>query len=300
METVDQCPICGSMTSSFALSAKDHTVSHEDYTIRKCDSCGFHFTSPRPNQDQIGKYYLSEDYISHAAKATSLKDRVYHTVRRRAIRGKHKLIQKYHGTGSVLDIGCGTGDFLAYLKQQGYAAQGVEVSDQARSLAELKGLPVANELEHIPAKNQFKVVSLWHVLEHMPDPLHTLGLIHARSADDALLIIAVPDRSSWDCDHYGALWAAWDVPRHLLHFRRKDMRQLLTRSGFELIESRNMWFDAPYVSMLSEQYCGAGPMRALIKGAITGLWSNLIAWAANSPTSSTLFLARKAKTPRGA
>lgn len=295
METIDLCPLCGSDQSRLVLTASDHTVSREVFSIRECVPCGFHFTSPRPDQDAIGEYYLSEDYISHAAKATSLKDRIYHSVRRRAIRGKHKLIRKYHSTGNVLDLGCGTGDFLAYLKQHNYNVQGVEVSQQARRQAEQKGLPVAVDLNSVPAKSQFEVITLWHVLEHMADPRQTLKQLHARGTDDALLVIAVPDRSSWDCDHYGPQWAAWDVPRHLSHFRRQDLQRLLAESGFELTHTKNMWFDAPYVSMLSEQFRGAGSMNSLIKGAAVGLWSNLMALTSERPTSSSLYLARKRK-----
>lgn len=295
METVDQCPICQSKISTVALTAIDHTVSQERFDIRKCDGCGFHFTSPRPDRENIGKYYLSEDYISHAANATSLKDRIYHTVRRRAIKGKHKLIADHHSAGSVLDVGCGTGDFLAYLKNQGYATQGVEVSAPARSLAEAKGLSVAERLEAIPTDAQFQVITLWHVLEHVPNPKHTLDQLHARCADDALLVIAVPDHDSWDCTHYGAKWAAWDVPRHLSHFRREDMMRLFQKTGFELIETKKMWYDAPYVSMLSEQYRGSGSLGSLIKGTLFGTWSNMTTLTSGRPTSSSLYLARKTK-----
>lgn len=298
METVDQCPICSCATSTIALSATDHTVSQERFTIRRCDDCGFHFTSPRPDQNSIGKYYLSEDYISHAAKAAGLKDRIYHRVRRRAIRSKHKLIQQHHATGSVLDVGCGTGDFLSYLKGNNYSTMGVEVSPDARALAEAKGLKVAATLDAIPASEKFDVITLWHVLEHVPDPRHTLEQLHVRCSEDALLVIAVPDHSSWDREHYGEKWAAWDVPRHLSHFRRADMKRLFEGTGFEPIATKNMWFDAPYVSILSEQYRGTGSLVSLIKGALFGLWSNGIAWTSGRPTSSSLYLARKAKSPR--
>lgn len=297
MEIVSQCPVCRSANSNVALIATDHTVSQEIFDIRKCDGCGFHFTSPRPEQSSIGKYYLSKDYISHVAKPVSLKDRIYHGVRRRAIRGKHELISDYHTSGAALDVGCGTGDFLAYLKKKGYSTAGVEVSADARTLAEAKGLKIADKLEAIPPQAQFHVITLWHVLEHVPDPRQTLEQLHARCADDGLLVIAVPDHESWDCKHYGAKWAAWDVPRHLSHFRREDMRRLFLESGFEPIATKKMWLDAPYVSMLSEQYRGVGSMGSLVKGALVGSWSNLASWISGRPTSSSLFLARKGKAP---
>lgn len=298
METVLQCPVCSSTVSTVALTATDHTVSHAQFNIRACDNCGFHFTSPRPDQESIGAYYLSEDYISHVAEAKSLKDRIYHMVRRRAIQGKQKLIQTHHASGRVLDVGCGTGDFLSYLKEKKYTVQGVEVSHQARSLAEAKGLQVTETLKKIPKENQFNVITLWHVLEHVQDPKQTLQELNVRCDEDALLVIAVPDHSSWDCQHYGNGWAAWDVPRHLSHFRREDMKKLLDETGFELLAIKNMWFDAPYVAMLSEQYRGAGATMSFLKGALIGLWSNTLAVVSNRPTSSSLYLAKK-REPSG-
>lgn len=297
METVENCPVCGDPRSTEALSPLDHTVSKHVFHIRECAACGFRFTSPRPTQEKIGAYYLSEDYISHAAKATTLRDHLYRWVRRRTIKGKHKLVAQSHPTGAVLDIGCGSGDFLAFLKSKGYSAQGVEVSPQARGIATGKGLDVVASIDELPAGNSYDVITLWHVLEHVPSPKETLAKLHTLAKDGALLVIAVPDRSSWDAQHYGAEWAAWDVPRHLSHFRREDLRKLLAAAGFELHGIRNMWFDAPYVAMLSEQYRGAGSLGSLIRGATVGLWSNAVARLSGRPTSSSLYLAKKAKRP---
>lgn len=293
METVDHCPVCGSPNSSVALTAEDHTVSRTVFSIRRCADCGFQFTSPRPKQDRIGEYYLSENYISHAEKPTGPKDRIYHWVRKRAIRNKHKLIARFQPAGMALDVGCGTGNFLAYLATKGYSAQGVEVSPEARKIATSKGVSVSPQLTDIPAQAQFNAISLWHVLEHVPEPRETLKQLFERCSKGGLLVIAVPDNESWDCQHYGPKWAAWDVPRHLSHFRQQDVHKLLKDVGFEVLETRPMWFDAPYVSMLSEQYLGAGPVGSMVKGAAWGLWSNMVSLVSNCPSSSSLFLAKK-------
>lgn len=293
MENVPNCPVCGSGSHAIALQATDHTVSKESFTICACAACGFHFTSPRPEQSTIGRYYLSDQYISHAAKASGIRDHIYRAVRQRTLRAKHALIAKYHASGTVLDVGCGTGDFLAYLHAQGYSTQGVEVSPDARAIAQTKTTAIAPDLDSVPSHNQFNVVTLWHVLEHVADPATTLRHLHALCSPGALLVIAVPDRESWDCNHYGPQWAAWDVPRHLSHFRRQDIRTLLQQAEFDLVEIRRMWWDAPYVAMLSEQYNGANPFMVLLKGATVGMWSNLMAFASGLPTSSSLYIAQK-------
>ncbi|MBS1546413.1 MAG: class I SAM-dependent methyltransferase [Bacteroidetes bacterium] len=293
MEHIQQCPICQARQLELSFTAEDYTVSHERFTVQRCQACGFRFTSPRPDQSSIGKYYLSASYISHAGQASGFKDRVYHYVRKRAIKNKHALIARYHSSGRLLDVGCGTGDFLAYMQTQHFQVQGVEVSSAARGFAQAKGVKVQPELAAIPITPAFDVITLWHVLEHVPDPMEALREIYARLSPGGLLVVAVPDNESWDCRHYGSTWAAWDVPRHLSHFRQNDIVRMFKEIGFEPLPVHNMWFDAPYVSMLSEQYNGAGTLSSFIKGTVLGLWSNAVALFTGGPTSSSLNLAKK-------
>ena len=294
METIDSCPLCAGKEVSFAFHAVDNTVTHEQFSVHLCKNCSFLFTSPRPEQGAIGAYYLSNNYISHAETAHGLKERVYHFVRKRALKGKYKLMTRYAPRGTLLDVGCGTGDFLAYMAEQNYTVQGVEVSSDARNIAIKKNLRVSAQLDTLPDGDIFNIITLWHVLEHVPSPLDTLLQLHARCANGGLLLIAVPDHESWDAQHYGANWAAWDVPRHLSHFRRQDVQNLLKQTGFELLETKSMWFDAPYVSMLSELNKGHGNMVSMLKGWTIGLWSNITSLISGRPTSSTLYVARKA------
>jgi 2-polyprenyl-3-methyl-5-hydroxy-6-metoxy-1,4-benzoquinol methylase len=295
LEPLDTCPVCGVGEWHTFLSATDHTLTGEVFQLTTCRGCGFCATNPRPDRAHIGGYYDSPDYISHTNTKAGLQDRLYQVIRRRAIRSKHRLIARYKTNGQVLDMGCGTGEFLGYLKSQGYLTTGVEPGMSARERAIANySLEVLPSLEQIPALEQFKVITLWHVLEHVHDVRETLKKLHSRLSPKGLLVIAVPDRESWDAQHYGAGWAAYDVPRHLSHFRRSDVHRLLDEHGFRMLDTKPMWFDAPYVSMLSEKYKGAGPLGAMLKGAFAGAVSNVVAATTSRPTSSSLYLAEKA------
>lgn len=295
LEPLANCPVCGGGDWRPFLTPKDNTVSRGSFPITVCATCGFCATNPRPDRAHIGQYYDSPEYISHTNAKAGLQDRIYQMVRRRAIRGKHRMIARYKTNGRVLDMGCGTGEFLSYLKSRGYLTTGVEPGTGAREQAIANhSLEVLPSLELVPALEQFHIITLWHVLEHVHDVRDTLKKLHARLSPGGLLAIAVPDRDSWDAAHYGAEWAAYDVPRHLSHFRRTDLHRLLSEHGFRLKDTRSMWFDAPYVSMLSEKHRGSGAVAALLKGALIGMASNVVAATTARPTSSSLYLAEKA------
>lgn len=296
LETLSACPRCAATTLVPALSVTDHSVTKEVFQLTDCTACNFRFTNPRPTQAEIGRYYQSEGYISHTNSSASLQDRLYHLARKRTLHTKYQLLRRLQPHGKVLDIGCGTGEFLAYLMSRGYLVHGVEPNLKAREqVIGNHGIPVMPSIEQVPAQEQFQVVTMWHVLEHVPDVRATFKKLFALLADRGILVIAVPDRGSWDATHYGLNWAAWDVPRHLSHFRQEDVHALLHEHGFVRVATKRMWLDAFYIALLSEQYKGAGRALALVKAIFVGGWSNLVAAFTGRPTSSSLYVARKAE-----
>lgn len=296
LEHLAACPICGAPPTLPGSPIRDYSISQELFHLVDCASCGFRFTNPRPYQGGLEKYYNSPSYISHSNTKTSLQDKLYRIARRIGLRQKFKLIKVQQPFGRVLDVGCGTGEFLSYLLGRGYLVSGVEPNLHAREQAIANySISVVPALEQVAGTENFQVVTLWHVLEHVPDLRATFKRLFALLADHGLLVIAVPDRESWDASYYRDKWAAWDVPRHFSHFRKKDAERLLHEHGFELITVRRMWMDALYISMLSEAYRGTSKPVALLKGALIGSWSNLVSAFTGRPTSSSLFIARKGK-----
>jgi SAM-dependent methyltransferase len=219
---------------------------------------------------------------------------LYRFARWLALRWKYRSISGLERAGRLLDIGCGTGEFLHYMRSRGFAAFGIEPDPTARRTAiERYHLEVQQGLDALGVSEAFRVITLWHVLEHLPDLHDALQKIKTLLTAGGLLVIAVPDRTSWDGQHYGPLWAAWDVPRHLSHFRRQDIEKLLSDNGITLVRTSRMWLDSTYISILSERHAGRGQLTSLILGSFYGLWSNFVAITTGRSSSSMVFLARK-------
>jgi 2-polyprenyl-3-methyl-5-hydroxy-6-metoxy-1,4-benzoquinol methylase len=294
LESVSVCPICSSASFTKFLSAKDHTTTGEQFEIVKCSQCSFTLTNPRPDINSIGKYYQSEKYISHTGGSKSLFDKVYVFARTITLSWKLKLINKHKSTGSILDYGCGTGEFLHHLKNHGWAINGVEPSDGARSKAtDLLQNPIHSSIEKIEA-SQFDVITLWHVLEHIHDLNEKLIAIKSLLKQDGIIFIAVPNHEAPDAKKYGAYWAGYDVPRHLWHFSKDSMKKLFDKTGLELIGVHPMKLDAYYVSLLSEGYKHPNQSKIVnaFKATVNGLSSNLAA-AKDQNHSSLIYIAKK-------
>ncbi len=292
MVELNQCPACGNTEFLPRVTTKDYTVTGEEFQIVTCRQCTLGITTPRPADNQLPNYYESQDYISHTNKASSLIDHLYLLARKITLRQKTQLLKTYAPGSTILDYGCGTGNFLAYLNRQGFNTAGVEPSPAARKIANdlLPNSAVTQSLSEIPGN--FDAITLWHVLEHVSTLDETLQELKQKLNSNGRIIIAVPTLNSWESDIYGTHWAAYDTPRHLWHFNRKSMQTLLNRNGLKLAAIKPMKLDSFYISLLSEKYRNNQSLTitSYLRAFINGLRSNLKA-ASSGDYSSLIYLA---------
>ena len=255
------------------LTVKDHSVSKEIFDLYYDENLDMLITSPQPDLENLGRYYESEDYISHTDGKRTLFEKIYHLVKRNAIKGKVSLLNKEQNSkGKLLDIGCGTGDFLVEAKNQGWSVLGFEPNSDAKQLATNKGVSFIEDIFALP-ENTFDAVTMWHVLEHVPNLTEYIANLKRIVKPNGTIIIAVPNYKSYDASYYNRFWAAYDVPRHLWHFSKISIKRLFSDVDMELKKVKPMWFDSFYVSLLSEKYKN-GKM-SFVKGFLVGLCSNV-------------------------
>ena len=294
LKNIDKCPICGSEKQHIVLEAKDHNVSNDQFKIVECDDCSFRFTNPIPTEETIGEYYKSENYVSHSGTKKGLVNKVYHIVRNRAIKQKENLAKRNSKGKSILDIGCGTGDFLGYCKTQNWKTLGLEPDESARKIALENNKVEAKELDYLYQieENKFDVISMWHVLEHVYNLNQDIEQYKKILKNDGTLIIAVPNCSSKDAGHYKSDWAAYDLPIYLYHFRPENMKQLFANHGMKVVEILPMKFDSYYISMISEKYKGGN----IVSGFWNGFKSNMAANSKNNKYSSQIYVIKPEKS----
>lgn len=274
------------------ITVKDHSVSGETFDLLINEEIQLLKTHPQPSADTLAKYYESDDYISHTDGKRSFFENIYHMVKQKAIWEKVKLIERLQTKkGALLDIGAGTGDFLVVAKRQGWKITGIEPSEKAKNIAAGKGVTFIDSIALVK-DNSFDVITMWHVLEHVPDVEQHIMELRRILKPDGVIVVAVPNFNSFDAKYYGPFWAAYDVPRHLWHFSKTAVEKLFAMQGMKLTEILPMKFDSFYVSLLSEKY-KRGKMNFLF-GFWIGLRSNIKA-IKSSEYSSQIYVIKIAK-----
>lgn len=234
METI-VCNNCGSADSKYLLSANDlNRASEPSFNIVRCTKCGLSFVNPRPTKDEIGDFYPTW-YHQRDPKIPLEETTIWGLPFNKAMAVKTQFIRKFGKKGRVLDIGCGDGCVLHYLRQQGWDTQGVEFGSVDYG-TQVLGLDIfQGRVEDAPFENEsFDVVSLFHVLEHLPDPRQSLSHMYGLIKKGGHLVIEVPNFGGLDARIFGKHWVGISAPLHLYHYTAKSLTTMVESCGFRI------------------------------------------------------------------
>lgn len=294
LETLRHCPSCAHDSFNSVLNCTDHTYSRASFDLVECSNCHLLFTNPRPDENTIGKYYDNPEYVSHTDTKSGLLFTLYGLVKRFTLKHKRRFLEHLSKEKSMLDYGAGSGDFSIELIENGWEVSAFEPDTNARQKIILKNsqLTVVNNLTELASESK-AIITLWHVLEHVHRLDNTIEEFHRILKPEGLLVIAVPNHTSYDAQFYGPKWAAYDVPRHLYHFSPETLKKLMSDRGFQLQKIKPMWFDSFYVSLLSEKNINSSSALGWIRAFCIGLLSNIKTINSTENCSSITYIFKK-------
>ena len=289
------CPLCSSDKISLKFRCVDHFISNEVFSLNKCSACTFVFSQDYPEETDIGRYYESNDYISHSDTSKGFSNKIYHLARNLMLRRKREIVKSvtHLQTGNLLDIGSGTGHFANTMKTSGWNVTGIEINEKALAFSrsnfglEIIGPDAISSL----TPESFDCITLWHVLEHFHDPFKYMSDIKGLLKPGGLCLIALPNSDSYDALYYKEFWAAYDVPRHLWHFNPSTFKLFTEKTGFKLEKLMNLPLDVFYISIMSERYKGS--KFAFFLGVMKAIPFAVFSAFNKEKRSSVIYLLRK-------
>ena len=268
---------------------KDHFLSKEDFELQETSIQGIYKTHPIP--EKLDRYYESTDYISHYQDEKGLKYKLYKFLQGFNLNFKRNILAKeIHMNAKILDYGFGAGEFLKYIEDD-FTTFGFEPNKSAGEFAakKLSKTQIIDDLNTIENES-LHAITLWHVLEHIENQEDILNLFHSKLITNGLLVIAVPNHTSYDAKRYREFWAAYDVPRHIYHFSKSGMQKLMNNERWKIKYIKPLLLDSFYISMLSEKYKKSSLFW--LKGFIFGAISNFKALK-NDEFSSLIYVIEK-------
>jgi 2-polyprenyl-3-methyl-5-hydroxy-6-metoxy-1,4-benzoquinol methylase len=240
------CVSCGSTSFKELFRAKQYVISEEmKYTLVRCNKCRLVFLNPQPSEEELKRFYPSEFFCIP-------EDKVRTTMPSFMMLDKVKETMRFKKKGTLLDIGCGKGGFLQQMQQRGFKVNGLDVSPIACRLASEKvGKENIFEGDLLSAnfpQRHYDIITLWHVLEHVNDPVKTLKKIHTLLKNDGLLIICCPNFNSLLRLMFKDKWYPLCTPHHLFHFTFQTLTSVLKLTGYT-IKWRKRHFVEPFTNM---------------------------------------------------
>jgi SAM-dependent methyltransferase len=271
------CPLCGAGRYRPLLESPDvQGGTGMWFAVVQCENCGLCYTNPRPAQSSQAQFY-PPDYSCHQLRCEARGTSLFRRTRSRLRRWQPPFA--WHGDGRLLDFGCGAGRFLTRMKEHHWQVTGIDLSatavERARQASGARVL--AGTLPHADLDpNSFDVITMWHSLEHVPDPMRVLQEARRLLTWNGMLVIAVPNLAGLAFRIFGSHWHGLDLPRHLTHFTPWTLRLMLERSGFR-VQSLRMERQSGWIRRSASYACRDAQAPPLHRWLRSKLLSRLVA-----------------------
>ena len=238
------CNRCGSTRETELFRGIDR--SHRfpgTFRIVRCLGCGLLRQNPRPTAGTIRAYY-PETYEPFSPPVMGERNLLRRLDRWYGMYKRRHIVERYHGRGRVLDVGCATGNFLAEMKHTGrWQVAGLEPSEHAASVARTRNhldVQVGSLADLGAPPESFDVVTLWNVVEHLHQPIDDLKRAAAALKAGGHLILSLPNLESFEVKLFADCWQGWELPRHLYFFSRETLASTLKDLNFTIVDRINL------------------------------------------------------------
>jgi SAM-dependent methyltransferase len=245
MSDPQSCPICGGALRRTGVAARDRLVTGDGpFGVLECPRCQYGITVPQLTNEELGPYYAEsyyEDFYEHSERRRpTLPERIRGALAKRGAERRNSrppLVLQGVEPGTMLEVGCGSGELLAHFASQGWSTYGIDPSEAAVAAAARRGAEVhAGTLDDHPWEGKrFDAIVFQHSLEHIPQPVETLARARDLLAPGGRIIIDVPNWASWQRRVFGDRWFPLDLPRHLQHFSPRALEKISDKLGMRTL-----------------------------------------------------------------
>jgi len=241
---LNTCPICGDELLPL--------FSKNGFLIGECRECKTLAVMDLVNPDDLKIIYSADYYEKHQSRyiKVSSKDRALWMRRLKVIEG---IVESAGLKKRLMDVGCGTGIFITIAQSHGWDVSGIEISTGGRAIAAkaVGANRIYDDLFTIDEEEGFDVVTMWAIIEHLPDPLAYLDKAYSLLKPGGVLALATMNTDCWNRKLFGDRWRYFTPPEHLVFFNKENLRSALEKTGFEMtamtahFNELSFWQSAP-------------------------------------------------------
>jgi SAM-dependent methyltransferase len=265
------CLLCGGDKTVLLFRQTDrlYRTTSREFAVVRCAGCGLARLDPAPAPEELRRYYPESYWFAPGPGAAARLEEAYRrVVLRDHVRFVERALRDSGAHGPLLDVGAGGGLFLGIMRRRGFRVVGLDFSREAAAIAwRRQGAPsVCALLENAPLRAEtFAGITMFHVLEHLPDPRAYLAAARRLLAPKGRLVVQVPNAASWQSRLLGRRWNGVDVPRHLFDFRDTDLEALLRAGGFEVLRRKYFSLRDNPAGLASSIAPGLDPMARRVR-----------------------------------